>query len=199
MRKPSIAVDLGGTIEDSWAAKRTWFAVRGFDLGARPRSRADIIKDIGGDDALYQQMVAEVYDEANILTHDAVDGVTSAVRTLAKQFSVTIVSTRAERHRRVTLGWLGRQGIGEFVAEVVLLGTASSKLEWCLNAGAVAMIDDDIRHLELPDSYDAITLIHFSPNATRPQRTIGVVTANNWEEVVRILDHVRISTSLMCQ
>lgn len=60
-RSALVAVDLGGTIEDSWSYKRIWYKARGFDLGPLPRGRREVIRDTDGRTDLYDQMVAEVY------------------------------------------------------------------------------------------------------------------------------------------
>jgi hypothetical protein len=188
MKPPLIAVDLGGTIEDSWQSKWLWFAARGIDLGPWPRSRLEVIEAIGGQEALYERMAAEVYSDGKIISREPVEGVAAGLHTLAQQFRVAIVSSRTELQRLTTCAWLQRCGLMNLVAEIVLLGSDGNKLEWCQHTGAVALIDDDIRHLEPTNDFKAITRIHFAArlHGTLPShRNIRVATT--WPEILCVL------------
>jgi hypothetical protein len=185
---PAIAIDLGGTVEDSWQSKRRWFAAKGFDLGPWPRSRREIIQIIGGHATLYEQMVSDVYNDTNVLSREPVEGVASALKTLARQFNIIIVSSRIERQRATTLEWLKRHQLSTFVSDMALLGNDTNKLAWCLRAGVLFLIDDDLRHLEPSDTIPALTRVHFSGRPLDAVRTReGIIVAGTWQDIVTII------------
>lgn len=191
MKTLSIAIDLGGTIEDSWDSKRMWFAARGFDLGPWPRCRREIVQSIGGREALYERMAAEVYNETNILNREPVEGVVGALQTMAERFRIVIVSSRTEKHRATTLKWLHRHGLIELVDEIAFLGASNSKLVWCLSAGVGALIDDDVRHLESIAEHITINRIHFCARPLKPQQlNHNLQSAMNWQEILSILQTI---------
>src|ERR1035441_10403377 len=99
----SIAIDLGGTVEDTWPHKRHWLSSRGFDLGPYPLSRAEVITHTGGHEALYLEMVEAIYSDQCILSHSPCPGSYEAFRKLARNSSITILSSRPESKRQVTL------------------------------------------------------------------------------------------------
>ncbi len=187
-RRPAIAIDLGGTIEDTWQSKRRWFAAKGFDLGPWPRSRKEVIQVIGGRAALYEQMVSDVYNDTNILSREPVQGAASALKALAKRFSIIIVSSRNDRWRATTLEWLKRYHLLIFVSELALIGEDTNKLAWCLHAGALFLIDDDPRHLAPSDTIPALTRVHFSG---RPRDALRlrerIVVAGTWQDIVTLV------------
>lgn len=185
---PAIAIDLGGTVEDTWQSKRRWFAAQGFDLGPWPRSRKEIIQIIGGRTELYEQMASDVYNDTNILSREPVEGVTSALKTLARQFNIIILSSRSERQRTTTLEWLKRHNLGKFVSDMALIGDDTNKLAWCLRAGVLFLVDDDLRHLEPGDTIPALTRVHFSGRPFDALRTRErIVVAGTWRDIVEML------------
>jgi hypothetical protein len=182
---PSIAIDLGGTIEDSWQSKRRWFASKGIDIGSWPRSRQEVIQIIG-DAGLYEQMVGEVYNDDNVFSREPVHGVASALEVLAAQFKIVIVSSRSERQRATTVRWLERHRLNRFVNDIILLGNDADKLAWCCRSGVQVLIDDDLRHIEHRDAR-LLTRIHFSARPFNTHRTRGIVVATSWQDIVAIM------------
>ena len=102
LNKPFIGIDLGGTIEDTWPAKRAWFASKGVDLGPRPLSRIAIVERSGVTDALYMEMVATVYSCDHILSHSLVAGCYEALTEISRHFRIIVLSSRPESQRNVT-------------------------------------------------------------------------------------------------
>lgn len=188
MKPPLMAIDLGGTIEDSWQSKRLWFQARGFDLGPWPLSRSEVIEIIKDQAALYEQMAAEVYMDTNILSHEPVEGVVAALHTLAQDFRIAVLSSRTETHRPTTCTWLRRCGLIRSVAEIALLGADGNKLAWCQNAGATTLVDDDVRHLEPTDDRRTITRIHFCARpCSPPPPQHNILVATTWPGILNIL------------
>jgi hypothetical protein len=160
--KPFIAIDLGGTIEDTWPEKRAWFASRGLDLGPCPLSRIDIVGRSGVSDALYLEMVASVYSDDHILKHTLVAGCYEALMAISPHFRITVLSSRPESQRNVTLQWLRQNTVLHVVNDIALIGSNVNKLSWCRSRRVSILVDDDIRHLE-PDNYEtSVTRIHYT-------------------------------------
>jgi hypothetical protein len=185
---PTIAIDLGGTIEDSWHCKRRWFARKGFDIGLWPRSRSEVIHMTGGRTDLYEEMAAEVYNDDHVLGRAAVEGVAAALETLATRFRIIILSSRVEQQRGITLTWLDLHRLSPFIDRVVLLGSDTNKLAWCLDAGVRALVDDDIRHIEPSPPFRSFTRVHFAARSVDAYRAAdGIFVAGRWEDVVNII------------
>lgn len=187
MKPPSIAIDLGGTIEDSWHSKRMWFASRGFDIGPWPRCRREIVQSTGGQEALYDRMAEEVYNDTNILNRHPVEGVVVALHAMAERNRLIIVSSRTEKHRPTTVEWLRRHSILGLIDEIAFLGPDKNKLEWCLAAAVSVLIDDDVRHLESIGEHTRITRIHFCARPLKTQQlTPNLLRAMNWKEILKL-------------
>ena len=194
----SIAIDLGGTIEDTWQQKRYWFASRGFDLGPYPLSRREVISRTGGGETLYLQMVESVYSDERILTHPLCAGSDEALRIIARRFSIVLLSSRPESQRQVTLEWLCKTAILNMIAEVALIGGHSNKLKWCHLHNISILVDDDLRHLEPDEVNIETTRIHYAVGRTRPQRLNSqILVASTWSEVCQLVATLQGANSAM--
>ena len=193
-----IAIDLGGTIEDTWQQKRCWFASRGFDLGPYPLSRTEVISRTGGDETLYLQMVESVYSEERILTHPLCAGSGEALRIIARRFRIVLLSSRPESQRQVTLEWLCKTSILNMITEVVLVGGHMNKLAWCHLHNISILVDDDLRHLE-PDEVNMRTArIHYAVKRARPQRlNTQIMVASTWSEVCQLVTTLQGTDSVI--
>jgi uncharacterized HAD superfamily protein len=196
MKTPSIAIDLGGTIEDSWASKQRWFAARGLEIGPWSRSRMEIVRMVGGHESLYERMTAEVYSDENVLAREPVEGVAAALNTMAQRFRIVIVSSRREAQRTTTLRWLERHDLVGAVDEIAFLGPHANKLAWCLGARVAVLIDDDLRHLAPADRSHAVVRIHLCARPTDPRGAHHEIrAASGWPAVLNILQDVESESS----
>lgn len=187
-KMPIIAVDIGGTVEDTWSAKRSWFATKGLDIGRTPLGRFEIVKRVGGDEDLYRAMVSDVYSDAKIASHKLTNGCSEALRLLATRFRVILLTSRPANQHAITREWLASQGIGGLIDGVVCVGPSCSKVEWCRAVKAKLIVDDDMRHLEMIGLEDQLRGIHFSMGEDR-SATVGsaVLSVCNWPDVVAIV------------
>lgn len=188
MTVPGIAIDLGGTIEDSWGSKRSWFAAQGFDLGRWPRSRREVIDQINGDEALYERMAAEVYNDANVRCRRPVAGVRRVCSNLSRRFRIFILTSRTDAQRALTRSWLRRHGLIDQVSEIVFLGPSGSKLAWCQAGNMSALVDDDIRHLGPTEEARGVKRVLFCASPHKPQPPCEhICVAVSWVEIQAIL------------
>ncbi|MGA8029405.1 MAG: hypothetical protein WB992_19865 [Bryobacteraceae bacterium] len=187
-KMPIIAVDIGGTVEDTWSAKRSWFATKGLDIGQTPLGRREIVKRVGGDEDLYKAMASDVYSDAKIASHKLTDGCSEALRLLATRFRVILLTSRPGNQHAITREWLASQGIGGLIDDVVCVGPSFSKAEWCRAMNAKVIVDDDMRHLETIGVEDQLRAIHFRMGEDR-SAPVGsaVLSVCNWPGVVAIV------------
>ena len=185
---PVIAVDVGGTVEDTWPAKRSWFATKGFDIGQIPIGRREIVKRVGGNEDLYKDMVSDVYSDAKIASHHLTDGCSEALRHLAMRFRVILLTSRPTDQYLITLEWLGSLGSGGLIDDLVCVGPSRRKLDWCRAINASIVVDDDMRHLEAVKLEEKIRAIHFGRGAD-PTAAMGsgVLSACTWPDVVTLV------------
>jgi hypothetical protein len=197
--KPIIGVDVGGTLEYTWESKRIWFYERGVDLGKWPMSRDDVINVLGGNEGLYKEMHKDVYTDEAIFNRNPVPGACEAIRTLSKRFRIFLLSTRSKTQRAVTMKWLEKIGINQFIQDLIFIKhEVGRKLEWCKHTQAQVLIDDDMVHLLSNKPYDMVLKINFSNNPLTIRSTPpSIFLAQNWRHVLRIIDE-HLGSSGIC-
>jgi hypothetical protein len=187
---PIIAIDIGGTIEDSWNSKRIWFKSKGFDIGIWPKGRREIVKYIGGSESLYEKMVIEVYNDENIIDRELIEGFLESIKIIAPYFKIVIVSSRDEQKRKITIEWMKRKKIFDLVDEIIFLGDKGNKLDWCISAKVKFFIDDDIRHFEPIEVVYSITRILLCQcPGELPITSPNIISAISWKEILKIIQN----------
>lgn len=185
---PIIAIDIGGTIEDSWNSKRLWFKENGFDIGMYPKSRKDIVSCIGGDDALYEKMVLDIYSDERIINRELIDGFIESINTIVHYFKIVTLSSRDKSKLNITIEWMKKKEIYNIIDEIILIGDKKNKLEWCINNYVKYFIDDDIRHFEKLDKYYSISRIHFCQCPDEYLKSNpNIYCAMNWKAIIKII------------
>lgn len=193
---PIVAVDLGGTLEDSWESKRAWFRENGIELGRFPREREEVISMIRGDVNLYEKMVEDVYSDLEVLKHPLVPGAKHALSLLSTKFNIIILSSRKKQQQNLTYRWLHLNRIDQYICETVLIGDViksgpSHKLRWCEKRGVTALIDDDIRHLNAYDCALSVKRIYLRLNPDNRivelRNISNFYVAKNWKGIVTLL------------
>jgi hypothetical protein len=183
-----VAIDIGGTIEDTWSAKQSWFAARGFDIGLTPVGRREIVERVGDDEALYEAMVRDIYSDTAIASHDLTDGCATALEVLATRFRIVILSSRPAYQYAITHEWLVSHGLHRLIDNLICIGSSSSKAAWCRAVNARFIVDDDLRHLETIELDEGLCPIHYSVASDRTTRAdSGVLAAFSWPDVVSII------------
>ena len=196
---PIIAVDIGGTIEDTWNAKRLWFCEKGIDIGPHPLGRIQVEEMLGQYRSLYKQMAEDVYSDNGILSHGVVSGALEALAALSEHYCIHLLSTRPKNKQNVTLAWLESVGLLayiegiEFIGNTVGLetyGPSETKLQRCESLGAVALVDDDERHLTTvggENRFPYIQRILLQSHSRQAFETPNICVLNTWLEVTNQL------------
>jgi hypothetical protein len=191
--KPFIAIDLGGTVEDTWPEKRAWFASRGIGLVSYPLSRIDIIERAGVTDALYLEMVASVYSDDHILRHAVVPGCYEALTVISLHFRIAVLSSRTESQRDVTVNWLRQNALLHLIDDLALIGSRENKMSWCRSRDVSILIDDDIRHLEPENREASLCRIHYTGYPAQSLRSDHqILEASDWADISGLV--VKVST-----
>ena len=186
--KPVAAIDIGGTLEETWGAKRTWFQENGIDIGTRPLDRNAVTSLLGVDQEMYDAMRALVYSPLQILSHELVVGSKHALKILAKSYRIFLLSSREQKFSEVTKDWLRSKEILELIDDIIFLGNQGNKFEWCKANDIWLMIDDDSRHLDVNDVTGPTIRIHLTSSAKETSNSsLLVCAAASWEEILDIV------------
>jgi hypothetical protein len=126
-----------------------------------------------------------VYGREASLRAKPMPGVLEAVRTLQQAYRLIIVTARTEEQIQWAWEWLALQGI-EDAFEDVLSSRGTTKAEIVKRLGAIALVEDDIRHLRAsPDLQFA--RIHLAPHAGETKAEPGILTVRDWSSIVSAL------------
>ena len=189
--KHILALDIGGTIEDTWSAKQSWFEKRGIDIGQKPIGRREVEAILGINKSLYQEMVDEVYSEEGIISHQLVVNSKKAIEKLHAHFEIVLLSTRPKNKREVTVKWLDNYGIFKFVSDIIFVNergdVRDSKLETCYRLGGRIIVDDDIRHLTPASKFPSIQKFLFTANNIS---IFGIHAFQRWDTLPRKLEGI---------
>ncbi len=153
MSRCKVAIDIGGTIEDTWEYKRNWFMQKGYDIGSSPIGRREIISITQRDTNFYLEMVKDVYSDDSIIEHKLVEGVKEALQNISKIVDITLLSSRNYTKKELTLKWIKNNDLYQYINNLVFIGDEGNKIEWCSKHAIDILIDDDIRHLA-PKNYN---------------------------------------------
>lgn len=196
--KPLVALDLVGVLEDSWDAKRRWLKRHcGKDFG----SDAVRANGLGLSDREMEEMLNDIYSGESVASHRLMPGARHGLAKLRPDFSFAVVTSRPERLREPTENWLKQNGLWNLLGRPVLLGdgrfqstkdqATKSKLAWCVEKNAAALVDDSPEKLkprELIGGSEEITKILFEygeyDTTGFPE---GVLRVRSWPELVEVL------------
>jgi len=180
-----LALDYDGVIADTNQIKSDWIAE---NLGqAVPPwlcDRTECVPIIGLEN--YNRMSPIVYGREASLRARPMPGVLQAVPVLQQAYRLIIVTARTDEQIRWTREWLAQQGIADAVEDIHSSSGGVAKAEIVHQLGAVALVEDDVRHLlkrpEVP-----FARIHLAPHLEGAQNDSGVVTVSDWPGVVAAL------------
>jgi len=162
-----IAIDIGGTIEETWSHKTYWFKKNGYVLGDMPIGRVEVIKKTNCSVNFYLDMVKDVYSDENIMEHKLVHGVKDGLKEISKVGKIILLSSRAQSKIDLTIKWLIKNEIRAYINDIIFLGDVGDKIEWCKDNKINYFIDDDIRHLYPEDISLKFNRIWYYPSQGR--------------------------------
>jgi 5'(3')-deoxyribonucleotidase len=182
--KLTFAVDYDGTITDTNNEKVKWIRTNlGLKIPPWQCNRTDCIPIIGA--SAYARMTDYVYEAESTLRTEEVPGAAGALQAISAVGDVYVVTARTPRRIAYAEEWLCRNNISSHVKDV-LTSDHSSKAAVCRDIGATVLIDDDARHLDVPD-LDWLTRVLLHHGRTElPLLGAGVVFCGSWQAVLRL-------------
>lgn len=177
-----IALDYDGTTADTNACKAVWIReTLGISLAAWQCDRTDCVPIIGREN--YERMADVVYDREWTIKAAPVEGALQAVRLLASEFELHLVTARPARRIEYAREWLDKEKLLD-----CFHGFHSSqgvpKEQICRSIGAVILVDDDRRHVE---KLTGLIGIHLTADVNRQAGDDGLYTCRNWEDAVSVI------------
>lgn len=184
-RPPVLLVDFDGVIADANRAK--FELLSGAKPGLSPGDeldrtsalrRGDITKDE------YDALTREAVGEDVTKTLAPIDGVEDAFRTLSRTYRIVVASQRKPDEIVYAQRWLRSKNLARYV-DAVVSSSAIPKRELAASLSAVAVIDDDERHLIGLAASDRAA-IHFHRTPAQPEMELK--TAPDWKTVLQLLE-----------
>lgn len=178
-----IALDYDGTIADTNRVKADWILQHlGKVVAPWECNRTDCVPIIG--ESAYQELGDFVYERESTLNTEEVPGAAGAIRSLAAQADLYVVTARSPRRMAFAREWFCRKGLEGFIREFQS-SQRTSKEDVCRSLGVGALIDDDLRHLRdvrLP-GLNRVLLQHGRED---PPVTSEVRACRSWSEVLAL-------------
>jgi phosphoglycolate phosphatase-like HAD superfamily hydrolase len=183
--KEAIALDYDGVIADTNQVKSDWIA-QNLSLEVPPWlcNRTECVPIIGLEN--YNRMSPIVYGREASLRARPMTGVLEAVQALRQTYRLAIVTARTEEQIEWTREWLAQQGIEGVFESIHSSSGGIAKADIVRQLGAIALIEDDIRHL-LKALDVRFARIHLVPHGEGEASHPGIVTVRDWMTLVTAL------------
>ena len=143
-------------------------------------------------------MVNCIYSDSSILCHSLCAGCEDALRMIARDYRIYLLSSRPPSQRDATVRWLHKVGISHLITDLALIGSDDSKLRWCERHDISILVDDDIRHLQIGCGHNQSIRIHYAAGDRRliPEKS-QIIVASTWAEIVCFLNTLHEGSSKM--
>jgi len=184
-----VALDYDGVIADTNRVKSAWIARElGMDVPPGKCDRTRCTPIIGEEP--YTRMSHYVYDREASLAAQPVPGALQGIAALRRAHRLAIVTARRGNSVDWAREWLARHGIAD-AFEDILSSHERVKVKMARELGAIALVDDDARHLR-PHPEIEIVRLHYSPFPGSGVGEPGIVTVADWAGIVGALRADRI-------
>lgn len=186
-QNPVLAIDYDGVVANTNEIKSLW--IRNY-LGLKVPSwrcdRTQCVPLIGIDN--YEQMSQVVYGRKASLDAKPVAGAVQSIQRLSKLFRLYIVTARSKEKIKWVHQWLRMNSLETFL-QGVMSSVGKSKAEVIAHIRAVALLDDDLRHLLSLAEHNFLKF-NLAPNLrvryTRKDDLIQVRTWKAFSELVAL-------------
>jgi 5'(3')-deoxyribonucleotidase len=188
----TIAIDYDGTIAHTSEVKADWIRDHvGMKIPGWKTDRTSCVPIIGSQN--YERMGQFVYEREGSLRARDVPGSLDAMKELARNFMIFIVTARKSHQIRWCKEWLRERGLDSLIhayfstAEKSPHGSPPSKLQVCRDHNIGVLIDDDERHLEGSEVPHVRRILLKSGCTEMIRVPEGAELARSWSEALRIL------------
>ena len=181
--KPVFALDFDGVIADTGKLKMAWIKKNlNMVVPATLCNRTQCVTRIG--EAHYNRMSLEVYSRDETLRTQPVAGAIPAIKALASECTIIVITARTADNACWAEEWLRAHRLGDAVA-AVLHKESFRKIDIAARSSALALLDDDIRHLR-PVDHPTIQRGWFSSDKTSD--TLGnIQRVGSWKSAKKWL------------
>jgi hypothetical protein len=188
-----IALDYDGVIADTNQIKSDWIAENlGLDVPPWLCDRTECVPIIGLEN--YNRMSPIVYGREASLRAQPVPGALEAVRALQRTYRLIIVTARTTEQIQWTREWLRQQRVEDAFGDILSSSGGIAKAEIVRQIGAIALIEDDVRHLlKWPEI--RFVRIHLSPHVQGNASEPGIAAASDWPMALSLLQGMNQHTS----
>lgn len=187
---PVLALDYDGVVANTNEIKSLWIRNNlGLKVPSWRCDRTQCVPRIGL--ANYEQMSQVVYGRKATQDAKPVAGAVQSIQRLSQLFGLCIVTARSQEKINWIHQWIGMNSLAPFLKEVVS-SEGKSKAEIVAHISAVALLDDDLRHLVRLAEYDFLKF-NLAPNLraryTKKDDLIQVRTWKAFSELIASLHY----------
>lgn len=187
-----IGIDYDGTIANTSEVKADWIRAHvEMEIPPWKTDRTSCVPIIGLEN--YERMGQFIYEREGSLKARDVPGSLDAIKELAGNFKIFIVTARKPHQIRWCKEWLRERGLDSLIHAYFSTagdspdGGEPSKLQLCRDHGVDVLIDDDERHLEGSEVPNVRRILLKSGCTEVIRVPEGVELARSWPEALRIL------------
>ena len=184
-----IAIDYDGVVADTNALKVQWIQEHlGIDVPNYLCDRTSCVPLIGKDN--YEIMGSQVYESSASADAPLVEGAADALKTLASNGPLYLLSARTDQRLLYARTWLERHGLADLF-EALVPAPKQPKLDVASELGCKVLVDDDARHLS--PARASVGGILLKVGLTGGLRVpAGIEVASSWDDALAvILDRIQ--------
>jgi phosphoglycolate phosphatase-like HAD superfamily hydrolase len=188
--KKCVAFDFDGVIADTNARKSLWISenLPNVSVPFYYCDRTNCVAVIG--QPAYTALSAYAYSAEQTRKTSPVNGALSGIRTLAARFRVIVITARSAAHTDVVDQWLSDHGFAEHIDSVVS-AVREPKLKIAERLDALALVDDDMRHLVYAYGTD-VARVRFCPRLMSAAFIdLDVHHVGDWLATVEVVEALR--------
>ena len=181
-----IAIDFDGTIADTNDVKTEWIKrTLGVEVPAWKCDRSRCVPIIGLE--RYEEMAEVAYGDEGTRTAKPVEGAVEAIKSLASQATLYVVTSRGASHLPAARDWLTSHGVIDLI-RAVLSSAGRTKGEVCLEHGIGVLLDDDLRHVG-PVEKGSPRAVLFA-RGPQDSTALDAIHVGSWPEFVRWVERL---------
>ena len=187
-----IGIDYDGTIANTSEVKADWIRAHvEMEIPPWKTDRTSCVPIIGLQ--TYERMGQFVYEREGSLRARDVPGSLDAIKELARNFRIFIVTARKSEQIRWCKEWLRERDLDSLIHAYFSTagnsphGSEPSKLQVCRDHDIDVLIDDDERHLEGSEVPHVRRILLKSGCSEMIRVPEGAELARSWPEALRIL------------